>query len=282
MRSKIVKYHNDLNTVVMRKWTAEEMNFFFATIAKARDKGSKLIEFDTDEIKELIKFAQKDEKRWQETMRKCAKKVTQLIYYEDNGRIFEAMTLFSIFRVDFDRKKVEIEVSKNFEYVLNRLDVQFTQYELVDFVSIRSTYAKSAYRLFKQWRTIGRREFAIDEFKRLFDMPKYYQSCHIDRLVITPILKELPQYFPNLKVKKVKSNKRGNPVIAYEFTWKPEQTSGPYIEGKFDKKHKSKKKIDSTPIWSNPNYKNTTSKVEQEELEKCKRERLAKLREGEN
>lgn len=31
-------------------------------------------------------------------------------------------------------------------------------------------------------------------------------------------------YFKSLKIKKIKSNKRGNPVIAYEFTWKAEQT----------------------------------------------------------
>ena len=34
--NEVIKYHNDLNTVIMRKWTAEEMNFFFAIIAKAR------------------------------------------------------------------------------------------------------------------------------------------------------------------------------------------------------------------------------------------------------
>ena len=28
MANEIVKHHNDLNTVIMRKWTAEE-NFFF-------------------------------------------------------------------------------------------------------------------------------------------------------------------------------------------------------------------------------------------------------------
>ena len=27
MANEIVKHHNDLNTVIMRKWTAEEMNF---------------------------------------------------------------------------------------------------------------------------------------------------------------------------------------------------------------------------------------------------------------
>ena len=35
MANEVVKHHNDLNTVIMRKWTAEEMNFFFAIIAKA-------------------------------------------------------------------------------------------------------------------------------------------------------------------------------------------------------------------------------------------------------
>ena len=28
MANEIVKHHNDLNTVIMRKWTAEEMNWF--------------------------------------------------------------------------------------------------------------------------------------------------------------------------------------------------------------------------------------------------------------
>ncbi|WP_244877091.1 replication initiation protein [Carnobacterium mobile] len=28
MSNEVVKYHNDLNTVPMRNWTSEEMNFF--------------------------------------------------------------------------------------------------------------------------------------------------------------------------------------------------------------------------------------------------------------
>ena len=37
----------------MRKWTAEEMNFFFAIIAKVRDEGTRLMKFDTDELRNL-------------------------------------------------------------------------------------------------------------------------------------------------------------------------------------------------------------------------------------
>lgn len=60
--------------------------------------------------------------------------------------------------------------------------------------------------MLKQWRTVGKKEFSINEFKTLMDMPKSYKSSEIDRAVIKPILKELSQYFMGLKVKKIKSN----------------------------------------------------------------------------
>ncbi|MDU1429076.1 MAG: RepB family plasmid replication initiator protein, partial [Enterococcus faecalis] len=45
MRNEVVKYHNDLNTVVMRTWTSEEMNFFFAILTKAKEQGLKKLVF---------------------------------------------------------------------------------------------------------------------------------------------------------------------------------------------------------------------------------------------
>ena len=53
MSNEVVKYHNDLNTVVMRTWTSEEMNFFFAILTKAKEQGLKKLVFDTDELKQL-------------------------------------------------------------------------------------------------------------------------------------------------------------------------------------------------------------------------------------
>ena len=272
MSKDVVKYHNDLNTVIMRKWTAEEMNFFFAIIAKSRNQGTSKLFFDTDEIKELVKFSQKDDKRWRETMRNCAKKVAQLTYFEDDGKRFEVMTLFSRFAVDYEKKVVEVEVSKNFDYVLNRLEVQFTQYELEEFTKIRSTYAKTAYRLLKQWRTVGKKEFPIDEFKLLMDMPQSYKSSEIDRAVIKPILKELSQYFIGLKVKKIKSNKRGNPVLGYEFTWKPEAT-GEWEDDKYKKNdfYKPKNSISNVPDWVEKEYKHSATAEEQAKLEELRR-----------
>lgn len=276
MSNEIVRHHNDLNTVIMRKWSSEEMNFFFAIIAKARDKGTRLMKFNTDELKELASSSRKY--RWEETMKSVADKVIDLKYYERTEHSYAVMNLFSYFKVDEKERIVEVEVSSKFEYVINKLEAQFTQYELKEFTTIRSTYAKTAYRLLKQWRIVGRKEFAIDEFKLLMDTPDYYQISDVDRLVIKPIKEQLSPYFAGLKVKKIKSNKRGNPVLGYEFTWQKEVTEA-YDPHKYDKpkntpKKPSKKaaKKSNVPKWSKSDYVNELSEEFIEKLIETQKE----------
>lgn len=270
--NEVIKYHNDLNTVIMRKWTAEEMNFFFAIIAKARNQGVKELHFNTDEIKKLVNFTQKDEKRWKEAMKSTARKVTQLTYFEDDGKKFKVMPLFSLFEVDYEEKTVKVEVSKHFEYILNRLEVQFTQYELEEFTNIRSTYAKTMYRLLKQWRTVGKKEYGVNELRVFLDVPESYSNGEVTRRVLEPIQKELSNYFLNFKYKVIKSNKRGNPVLGYEFTWKAEKT-GEWEEDKYKKNdfYKPKNSTSNVPDWVEKEYKHSATAEEQAKLEELRR-----------
>ena len=233
MSNEVVKYHNDLNTVSMRNWSAEEMNFFFTIISKVKDNGTEQLEFNTDELKELAQFADNHRQRWVDTMTNTADKISQLTYIERTTERISIMTLFQRFDIYPEEQRMTVQVSPNFDYIVNRISVGFTTYELVEFTQIRSTYAKSMYRLLKQWRTIGRKEFKIEDLKRLLDMPDYYGPSHIDKNVLTPVKKELPAYFANLKIKKVKDNTRGTPVTGYIFTWKPEQTQ-PWVENKYN------------------------------------------------
>ena len=175
--NEVVKYHNDLNTVVMRGWSAEEMNFFFAIISKIRDKGTETVEFNTNELKELTKFADEHKQRWEDTMLSAADKIIKLNYVERTTKKISIMVLFSRFDVYPETKKIVVEITKNFEYIVNQLTGNFTTYELEEFTQIRSTYAKTMYRILKQWRTVGEKEFKIQEFKRLMDTPEYYKPC---------------------------------------------------------------------------------------------------------
>lgn len=279
MVAEVVKYHNDLNTVVMRTWTSEEMNFFFTILTKAKEQGVKKLVFNTDELKELSSSSRKY--RWEETVTNAAKKIGQLTYFEQSERKFRVMTLFEFFEVDLDKKMVEVKVSSNFDYILNKLETQFTRYELEEFTSIRSTYAKTMYRLLKQWRTVGRKEFSVDDLKRILDTPGSYRPSEIDRLILKPIKEQLSPYFVDLKVKKIKSNKRGNPVLGYEFTWNPE-TSESYVPNKFNKQKHKQKRQSNVPRWSNTDYVNTTSEETKAELERKKQEMLARLNRSES
>lgn len=279
MSNEVVKYHNDLNTVVMRTWTAEEMNFFFTILTKAKEQGLKKLVFDTDELKSLASPSRKY--RWEETITTAVKKIGQLTYFEQTERKFRVMTLFEIFEVDLERRTIEVKVSANFDYILNKLETHFTRYELEEFTSIRSTYAKTMYRILKQWRTLGKKEFAIEDLKRILDMPTSYKSSEIDRAVIKPIIQQLSPYFEDLKVKKIKSNKRGNPVLGYEFTWNAEKSES-YDPNKFNKPKQKQKRQSNVPSWSNTDYVNTTSEETKAELERKKQEMLARLNRSES
>ena len=276
MANEVVKHHNDLNTVIMRKWTAEEMNFFFAIITKARDKGTSDLIFDKHQLAELANYSIEHNKRFYDTMDSLANNISQLRYIEKTKNSIEYMPLFTRYKVewedDLSDMQAQVSVSPLFEYILNKLSANFTQYELQEFTSIRSTYAKTAYSHFSNYFAKHGKDFKIDEFKLLLDMPSSYKSSEIDRAVITPILKQLSPYFEDLKVKKIKSKKRGNPVLGYEFTWKKEVT-GTYDPDKFNKpkpkksnKAKSSKKTSKTnvPAYHNPNYEKKPLTPEQE------------------
>lgn len=155
--------------------------------------------------------------------------ISELKYRYEDDRYYRIMTLFTYFEIDKDEQSLRVAVSEQFEYVLNQLELNFTYYKLDDFVDIKSTYAKTAYRLFKQWKTVGKVRYEIDGLKARFDTPKNYGISNIDSRVINPIMSELPAYFKNLKVEKIKSNSRGTPVTGYEFTWKPE-TTGKWVD----------------------------------------------------
>ncbi|WP_366533280.1 replication initiation protein (plasmid) [Carnobacterium maltaromaticum] len=253
MANEVVKYHNDLNTVSMRNWTKEQMNFFFSVVAKTREQGIREVEFTKEQLTSLAQYSDMHNERFEKTIEDMVLKLSELKYIERTTRSLRVMTLFSLFEVKWTENLSEINIrvktSEEFEYVLNQLQANFTIWELSQFTKIRSTYAKTMYRLIKQWRTEGKKEYKLDEFKQLLAIPKTYSISKIDQVVLAPIKKELPAYFKGLKIKKLKSNQKGTPVTGYEFTWQAEQT-GTWEESKFDPDKTSSQRKETLPDWA--------------------------------
>ena len=266
--NQITRYHNELNTVPMRKWTAEEQNFFFAIITQVRDKGDKTVKFNKSDLVQLVNYSQEHNKRFNTTMAELKKKVNAISYTEterDSLTGINKETTYNLFEVfshewtdDLSHISVEVKVSDHFQYVVNKLEVEFTQFELKQFTSIRSNYAKEMFKKLKQWRTVGKKQYSVDEFRDMLQVPKSYRAKDVSKVILKPIQEELSDYFQNLKITPIKGRTKGNPITAYCFTWTPEET-GTWNTDKYKepttkpKATKSKVKKENLPDWANNN-----------------------------
>jgi len=285
--NEVTRYRNEINTIPMRNWTAEEQDFFFAIITEARDKGTQLIVFEKEDLKDLADYNDRNNKRFVDTIESLGKKIASMNYYEKKKNSFKIMNLFQRFEVewsdDYSEMRAEVRVSEDFEYILNKLEANFTQFELKHFTNIRSTYAKEMFKKLKQWRSVGKKEYSVEEFRAMLQVPKSYRATDINQVILKPIKEELSDYFVGLKVKPIKARKRGNPIISYEFTWKPEK-AGKWVDGKYEKKNRrdvTKKKAsrkESLPEWAQEGYAPPKEKRLSKEDEEQFKKRLEEIR----
>ena len=199
---------------------------------------------------------------------------------EDN--VFEAMPLFRKFSVKLDEQIVTVRVSEEMEYILNKLNIDtgnWTQFEFFEFATLKSVYSKTVYRFLKQYRKTGFWKVSLEDFKSLLSIPESYQASNIDNRVLNQVMKELPSIFKGLKVHKIKSRRRGNQLLGYEFTFQKETTQK-WLDDKFDHAGKNKNVPPGSkiPDWYDPDYKNETTPESQKELERIKQESLDKMK----
>ena len=211
-----------MNTLSIGKWTAEEMNFLFAILTQVRDEGCKELKFDTYDLREYVEFDRTQPQRWNKTMIAVTKKISQLVYFNMEDNVFEAMPLFRKFSVKLDEQIVTVRVSEEMEYILNKLNIDtgnWTQFEFFEFATLKSVYSKTVYRFLKQYRKTGFWKVSLEDFKSLLSIPESYQASNIDNRVLNQVMKELPSIFKGLKIHKIKSRRRGNQLLGYEFTF---------------------------------------------------------------
>ena len=106
--------------------------------------------------------------------------------------------------------------------MLNALTANFTRFELEEFISLESKYAKTLYRLLKQFRTTGDLTINAADFREKLDIPKSYSNKVINARVIKPAVTALQKVIPELEYEAKKTSEHGNPIYAYKFTFSPE------------------------------------------------------------
>ena len=211
----LVKYHNDMNKISFNGFNEKELNLFFSLCFKAKDKGISEIVLTFSELRTLSN-GDINLPRFLKTLKTTYDKlITAPFHYKTNNG-FGAFILFNKYFVDEIEKTVTIKLSEDFSYMLNDLIGNFTKFDLLEFVNLKSSYSKNLFKLLKQWESKKSKEFEVNEFRILLSIPKTYRMSEIDKYILKPILEELPTYFYNLKVEKIKI---GRKVTNLKFTW---------------------------------------------------------------
>ena len=223
-----VKYQNELNLVPLKNFNAKQMDLFFALCARMKDKGVENIRFSFEELKELSDYKMTATKAFVADLEKLYKDMLNLSYRTENDDEIEYFVLLNGFKIDKKQKFDEVRVNQDLDYIINGLTTEFSRFELSAFTSIRSTYAKTLFRLLMQYRSTGYYVVSIEDFRELLDIPEYYQMGNIDQKVLKPAMKELHNYFENLEVTKIKA-KKGNKIAKLEFTFTGLKTNKPSV-----------------------------------------------------
>lgn len=225
MANEIVKYHHELNTIPLRKFTPVEMNLFFSIVSRLREKGDKTVRFTFEQLKDLSNYKATANTRFVDDLKSTYEKLLQLRFGRTSktGLSVEMFVLFTEFKINGDDKEpyVDIRIYEKALPLLNNLD-EWVRYSLQQFSELQSSYSKTMFRLLKQWRTIGKVYYEKEDLHELLDIPKSYKQPDIDKRVLKPIRQELTAIFKGLSIKKKYGKGRGKPVVGYTFTFKPE------------------------------------------------------------
>jgi plasmid replication initiation protein len=223
MGTEVVNYDNSLNSAQLSKLSATNANIFFALCHQFKNRHQDTIELSFTELKRLSGWkGGRDVTRFVNNLDKVFEKLIGLTIRSKTERKTTFLTLFSMFSIDQENQVLTAQVSPSFTYLLNDLNADFTRWELPEFLSLRSNYAKTIYRHLKQFRSTGLYTTDFENFRYLLSIPESYNSTEVKRRVVEPAVEELRPIFPGLTwdFKKVRGEGRrgqGGQVIGISF-----------------------------------------------------------------
>ncbi|WP_120804707.1 replication initiation protein [Helicobacter pylori] len=225
-------YHNNANKVNLGKLSEREANLLFAIFQKLKDQGNTLIRFEPQDLRRMlgIKISYDNLTR---TARSMWNKIKTADFWEVrdiivNGRECVSEKNYMLFQVceivsDKETREflyMDIQLNTGYNYLLNNLGMgQYTSFKLIEFQQVRGKYAKTLYRLLKQYKSTGILSVEWGQFRELLDIPKDYEMRNIDQKVLTPSLKELHKIYPfeHLSYKKERKSHDKRKVTHIDF-----------------------------------------------------------------
>ncbi len=228
-------YHNNANKVNLGKLSEREANLLFAIFQKLKDQGNTLIRFEPQDLKQMIMVKSNlTNRQLLQILKNLLDNIGGANFWiirehVENGEIYEDHTSYMLFkqfeiRIHKPTQTIEyldVQLNDSYQYLLNNLGMggQYTSFKLLEFQRVRGKYAKTLYRLLKQYKSTGILSVKWSQFRELLDIPKDYKMENIDQKVLTPSLKELKKIYPfeHLSYKKERRSHDRRKVTHIDF-----------------------------------------------------------------
>ncbi|PDW44027.1 replication A protein [Helicobacter pylori] len=230
-----ITYHNNANKVNLGKLSEREANLLFAIFQRLKDQGNTLIRFEPQDLRRMIMVKSNlTNRQLLQVLKNLLDNISGANFWiirehVENGEVYEDHTSYMLFkqfeiRIRKPTQTIEyldVQLNDNYQYLLNNLGMggQYTSFKLLEFQRVRGKYAKTLYRLLKQYKSTGILSVEWSQFRELLDIPKDYEMRNIDQKVLTPALRELREIYPfeHLSYKKERKSHDKRKVTHIDF-----------------------------------------------------------------
>ena len=229
IKKREVKYANEFNLTNLQALERIEMDLFFAILSVLAKEKVLSIEIPFDVLNRAAeiysrKYSKARQKNFFENL---GNKLTDLKAValtgdknkeeKKNGKII-FMPLWSKFIIDFDRDVVVANLNPEFANYFFDIELGrgFSQFELAEFITLKSKYSKT---LFRQFIQMFRGEWTvkIDQLREILNIPESYSNRQIVSLLKKCIVeieqtKYISKEIETNEVKEIFENQNGLPV----------------------------------------------------------------------
>lgn len=229
-KKEIVKIHNDVNKIKFSNFNLYHYKVFYTICAEVLEKGIDEVVIDFSVLKKNLDLRTSKtvtDMYLKNILLETSEKLSQINFNIEN-RFFEGFcTLFTDFYIPkTGEKKLYVKVNEKTKYILNNLVRNFTLANLQLLNSLTSKYSYRLYLELKQFQNIkdkfekdGKfyswRNFEIQNFREIMDIPESYRMKDIDKRVLNSSIEELNQYFEDIYFIKIKKSNKVTNIIFY-------------------------------------------------------------------
>lgn len=218
-----VRYNRDLNRLENGALNSVEQNLFFYICSRVREHKSELVEISFDSIRTNANFTVHGDKALAARLKVVNHKLLSFDYeFVFANGITIIGTIFSTFIINEVERTLTVRVNKDLLFLLNGLEGNFTEWELQEFVSIRSEYSKRLYRYCREWKTIGKTPlYSTAEIKHILGLPEDYENKRLVAKILNPACEDMNKYFNFFEMHTKRASEKGAPIVGFSFSFSP-------------------------------------------------------------